>query len=323
MVFGVKMHWQFSIVVWLETLTLAVLTIVTAQAAPDESRTIHQGRHVCVQRKQFAQPIPVRQSYRRPMYRETVQRCEDNRLCKRYSLVYGVAYRTIFHMRITTRIVHDCCPGWAQTNPRDHNCMKPVCPGGCINGGQCVGPHTCDCMEGWTGPNCADDINECAGENNCQQVCKNLQGKYECDCHDGFTLADDKVACKLCISCVPEYREMKDTITHLMKKVIVLEEEKDFLKGNMSYLADHYAEAMVTMHEIKEATATTERKSTSYPDSNSDSFPYVANPAMIPLDRIASLSEQIAMLEERLEVCTCKEYYEPKGRSKRKRRINY
>ena len=71
----------------------------------------------------------------------------------------------------------------------------------------------------------------------------------------------------------------------------------------MSFLADHYAEAMVTMHEIKQATATTQQKPTQYPDSNSDSYPYVANPAMIPLDRIASLSEQIAMLEERLEVC--------------------
>ena len=32
------------------------------------------------------------------------------------------------------------------------------------------------------------DVNECAGENDCEQLCTNTEGSYECGCDDGYTL---------------------------------------------------------------------------------------------------------------------------------------
>ncbi len=40
------------------------------------------------------------------------------------------------------------------------------------------------------------DINECAAPNNCQQVCRNLPGRYKCSCHEGFDLMPDEVSCR-------------------------------------------------------------------------------------------------------------------------------
>ena len=53
------------------------------------------------------------------------------------------------------------------------------------------------------------DIDECAGVNDCQQMCSNTQGSFECSCQHGFLLDDngksctrtlDKNACQLCVS---------------------------------------------------------------------------------------------------------------------------
>ncbi|XP_067662375.1 epidermal growth factor-like protein 7 [Haliotis asinina] len=297
---------------WLLLLLETIGMYAVTDAAPDNSTShFRHGRHVCVHHRQMAQPIPVRQSYIRPMYRQTMGMCDNYRICPRYSLAYTVAFRTIFHVRISTKSVHDCCPGWGRKSKRDKDCMKPVCQGGCFNGGQCTAPHTCECSEGWTGKSCDQDINECAAPNNCQQVCHNLPGRYECGCHDGFDLLPDKVTCKLCISCMSEYKEMKKTISSLMVKVKNLEDEKNFLMGNVSYLADHYHEAMVTMHELKSATRP--------PPTTTTPDPIRFHPAYdkrgsIPLDRIASLSEQISLLEERLEGCTCRNNGKRRGR---------
>ena len=39
------------------------------------------------------------------------------------------------------------------------------------------------------------DINECEGINDCQQECVNTEGTYNCNCMDGFSLADDARNC--------------------------------------------------------------------------------------------------------------------------------
>lgn len=39
------------------------------------------------------------------------------------------------------------------------------------------------------------DIDECAVVNDCQQICENTIGSYECRCMDGFTLKDDGKNC--------------------------------------------------------------------------------------------------------------------------------
>ena len=44
---------------------------------------------------------------------------------------------------------------------------------------------------------CIIDIDECATENGgCNQICVNKPGSFECECRDGYELADDKKTCK-------------------------------------------------------------------------------------------------------------------------------
>ena len=41
------------------------------------------------------------------------------------------------------------------------------------------------------------DIDECATNNGeCDQVCVNNEGSFECQCNDGYELENDNTACK-------------------------------------------------------------------------------------------------------------------------------
>ena len=42
---------------------------------------------------------------------------------------------------------------------------------------------------------CYIDVNECEGVNDCQQLCENTIGSYDCACSEGFTLAEDGKGC--------------------------------------------------------------------------------------------------------------------------------
>jgi hypothetical protein len=39
------------------------------------------------------------------------------------------------------------------------------------------------------------DVDECAGVNDCQQLCENTVGSYSCSCNIGFTLQADGRNC--------------------------------------------------------------------------------------------------------------------------------
>jgi hypothetical protein len=54
----------------------------------------------------------------------------------------------------------------------------PPCPGGYLGDGQ-------DCT----------DIDECMNSTICSQVCINTVGSFECGCHPGYELANDKITC--------------------------------------------------------------------------------------------------------------------------------
>ncbi|XP_019635693.1 PREDICTED: multiple epidermal growth factor-like domains protein 6 [Branchiostoma belcheri] len=54
------------------------------------------------------------------------------------------------------------------------------------------------CIEGWSGPNCQADVNECldnAGRGPCAQICTNTDGSYTCSCRAGYSLNDDGHSC--------------------------------------------------------------------------------------------------------------------------------
>lgn len=40
------------------------------------------------------------------------------------------------------------------------------------------------------------DIDECvSGSHNCEQICMNNNGSFECSCNDGFKLSTDRKSC--------------------------------------------------------------------------------------------------------------------------------
>ena len=61
----------------------------------------------------------------------------------------------------------------------------------CSNGGRCVdgigASFTCDCGEGWTGIDCGQNVDECAGGSPCVNggMCMDTQGSYICSCPFG------------------------------------------------------------------------------------------------------------------------------------------
>ncbi|KAL5012960.1 hypothetical protein ScPMuIL_011511 [Solemya velum] len=287
------------------------------------------GRHICVQEKQVAVPIPSRQTYWRPFYKKHVRRCSGDRLCTDYRLTYGMAVKTVYHMQLRTKYVHTCCPGWGQSSPRDKTCMTPLCGSGCENGGSCTNPSVCACPPGFTGTRCENDIDECASTNKCQQECVNNVGSYECVCQTGFTQADDGVTCEFCLTCFPEFAFMQESIEVLQQRVQHLEKEKNSMKDNMTILSNDYERAMSYVDELKQnkeiyftkPVPRTSRRSTTPPPTPPPTLPSTP-PTISALDSeqneqpelsyvhemLASLSEQISMLEEQMVVCTCKDY---------------
>jgi len=223
---------------------------------------------------------PVTHSYRRPVYR-------DGRT------TYQTAYRTTFTMRSTR--VQACCPGWKKKNPTDKFCLIPECKSPCEHG-KCVAPDICMCDAGFSGHKCNIDLDECSGRHKCQQKCTNTYGSYDCGCHDGFTLNADKITCKLCLSCVEEFREVQQQVANLTKKIDHLEEEKRALQTNLSSAVTQYNEA-ISSFKVQEVTPRT-----APPPASTDGYGLYDD---MPVNRLTSLSEQISMLEERMADCQC------------------
>lgn len=41
------------------------------------------------------------------------------------------------------------------------------------------------------------DENECAtGNNNCEQMCRDTEGSYYCECHKGYRVGADRITCE-------------------------------------------------------------------------------------------------------------------------------
>lgn len=83
-----------------------------------------------------------------------------------------------------------CSPG-LQDNDLDGTCLPACGPLTCNSNGVCtdlVGPATCTCGPGFTGPTCAENIDDCAA-NPCQNggACVDGVDSYTCLCANGYS----------------------------------------------------------------------------------------------------------------------------------------
>lgn len=267
--------------VWI--LTSLMFVYVCGQSRDrSRDRGHRSGRQLCTRYGREWARVPETQSYRRPVYR-------DGRT------TYQTAYRTVFRMRLQTKRVQGCCPGWRKRNPQDKFCLIPECKTPCEHG-KCIAPDICMCDAGFSGHRCHIELDECTGRHKCHQKCINTYGSYKCDCHEGFKLAEDKLTCNLCLTCIPEFIEINDKVNEMSKKINSLEEEKKALQQNLTSAVSQYQE-VVSAFKVKDVTPRTTHAPTTtrgyglYDD--------------MPMNRLTSLSEQISMLEERMADCSC------------------
>ena len=69
--------------------------------------------------------------------------------------------------------------------------------------------YQCSCHRGYKldeDKHSCTDMNECEEELICSQLCRNLQGSYECSCAAGYALTTDGKSCKLVDGSVEDYR---------------------------------------------------------------------------------------------------------------------
>uniref|UniRef100_A0A2K6F1H2 Protein kinase C-binding protein NELL2 n=1 Tax=Propithecus coquereli TaxID=379532 RepID=A0A2K6F1H2_PROCO len=100
--------------------------------------------------------------------------CDENALC--FNTVGG----------------HNCVckPGYTGNGTT----CKAFCKDGCRNGGACIAADVCACPQGFTGPSCETDIDECGtGRHSCANdtICFNLDGGYDCRCPHGKNCTGD------------------------------------------------------------------------------------------------------------------------------------
>ncbi|XP_077986668.1 epidermal growth factor-like protein 8 [Glandiceps talaboti] len=254
-------------------LVVVICVFLQAERSNAAADYLHRaGRHVCTSQKVVSRPTMRVGTYCQPVYKPYMTTCEGYKLCSRYRTVYQLSYRQQYDVQLGTETTYTCCPGWQKHNDIARGCRKPICTQPCQNYGRCTGPDTCTCRPGFTGTHCETDINECnENTHECSQICVNNNGSYTCACQAGFILEPDRRSCKVCLTCIPEFHV-------LLSRVDQLEQEVKSLRTETK------KPQVVT---VTNAIAT------------------VNDEQLQQLDRIASLSEQISLLEERLDVCTC------------------
>ncbi|XP_076352010.1 epidermal growth factor-like protein 8 isoform X4 [Tachypleus tridentatus] len=214
-------------------------------------------------------------------------------------IVYERAYRLVYKVISETQITYNCCPGWSRISPASHGCSKAVCARICQNSGKCTKPDHCTCPRGWMGRTCEVDVNECRqDEDFCEHQCLNTFGSYRCKCHDGFILQSDNKSCKLNMNRFPDQDFLRG-YEELAKKVMNLEKIQE--KHNITKLENQLEQLASIFSSIRRQSNVIVGSSNLKPHEIDYDSMYGS-----PWDRINSLSEQISLLEEKLEECTCK-----------------
>ncbi|VDK38961.1 unnamed protein product [Taenia asiatica] len=99
----------------------------------------------------------------------------------------------------------ECRYGYMLDHRDNRSCIPRECSPQCYPGqGVCVEGH-CRCTQGFQGVACERDVNECReGLHNCEQLCVNNHGSFECACYEGYRpLPTDPSRCER-IRCEPE-----------------------------------------------------------------------------------------------------------------------
>lgn len=164
------------------------------------------GTNVCTEKRTVHVPV-----YRKSTVKHFVQPCLDQKLCSGVRTNYEPTYQTV------KREVYVCCAGWETETTIADGCLKPICRSSCRNGGRCTAPDTCSCPAGFSGPQCAEDINECKQSKPCDQTCYNTDGSYYCTCREGFQLQADRQSCKRMVESndvASEARDMENDVDY-------------------------------------------------------------------------------------------------------------
>ncbi|NP_001344127.1 EGF-like and EMI domain-containing protein 1 isoform c precursor [Mus musculus] len=127
------------------------------------------------------------------------QGCSGPRWCVGYErrIRYYIIYRHVYATEHQT--VFRCCPGWIQWDD-EPGCFSSLSSLGThFSGRECSYQDTrqCLCSQGFHGPHCQYDINECAVDNGgCRDRCCNTIGSYYCRCQAGQKLEEDGRGCE-------------------------------------------------------------------------------------------------------------------------------
>lgn len=307
--------------------------------------TLKPGQHVCKRERVIEVPVKQPQTYSRPIYQRFKEPCltSISGYCTVLKVVYQRAVRHVVRLEPRHQIMYSCCPGWSKINQEENDCLKPICDDGCKHGGDCIAPNKCRCPPGWTGEFCENDVDECAAQTDkCQQICINQDGAYTCGCHQGFSLQSDGRTCSLCLACSPEFKQMQADYKQLHRRVLRLEREKSQIRKNVTKLKRSLRRCMRNKCKRQSATTTNEPTSTTtetttratttkatQPTTTKATQPTtITTPKTVPtttkpdniktttvpitdksLKRIeymiSSMNKQFAIIEERLEECTC------------------
>ncbi|GIY09936.1 epidermal growth factor-like protein 8, partial [Caerostris extrusa] len=225
-------------------------------------------RHVCSQNKVTMVPVRDMQSYCKPAYQSYLRRCDkdSSRYCSGLSTSFRIAQFKDWLQRLNL-CNHVVQDGLSQEYQLT-TAKKAICREECQNGGTCTKPDHCSCPSGWTGKTCSSDIDECSRrKGHCDHECVNTAGSFRCLCKAGFTLREDGKTCEK----INTTRKERELDAEIITKLEVMQKRLDALE-----------EWQNQMLKREKDEARHQRD-----------------------DQINSLSDQIAILEERLEECSC------------------
>ncbi|ESO98483.1 hypothetical protein LOTGIDRAFT_174251 [Lottia gigantea] len=246
-------------------------------------------RHICQRDQIVMRPVRRPQTFCRPHYQRMIMPCPNNsnQLCNTFRFRCRIAQRSVLHMVPQREQSYSCCPGWAGYSPRYRGCMNPVCERKCENGGHCSKPGQCSCPNGWSGDCCQNDTNECKGEHECQQVCNNRPGGYNCSCFDGFTLQSDQKSCQFCLTCSNEYRNLEVENRRLKTEIDSMESQMSLLNRTVSSVTEKLTRLSQTVYLEDRTKIANNAHNTDVQDA------------------LVTLSERVGELEESNGNCFC------------------